>query len=71
MSAQPPSTLKHTSNVQLIKELEELRYRNQMSKLYQYVGEIQKANTHRILQASQLLLSQMSSSSSLYNIDKC
>ncbi|KAL4508506.1 hypothetical protein ABPG72_003810 [Tetrahymena utriculariae] len=73
IQAPPPSQIdqKNASNVQLIKELEELRYRNQMSKLYQYIGELQKANINRILQASQMLLGQMSCSSSLYNSEGC
>jgi hypothetical protein len=66
---QPPSKYDGStgSNQQLIRELEELRYKSQISKLYQYIQEVQKDSLHKVLAISQDVLGQMSSSSHLYN----
>lgn len=67
----PKNDMTNVSNSNLIRELEELQYKNNLAKLNQYVCEMNKARTVRISEISKDLLQLTSSGSAFYNSEAC
>lgn len=68
----PVSKVDYTqaSNQQLLKELEEIKYKNQLAKMYQYISEVQREQMNKIINSSQDILQILTQAQPFYQNDQ-